>query len=206
MKPTHLPPKTLKLSPAGALRVPKPLFSVPAPPLAPPSPKPRLPASKTSPPVFTPPLQTPSLGPPWTLSPPPTPAPGSGPGCTHKRSRLAVLQTMRRKRQPPPPTYTPRAAAVLQVHGSPSNHNSTREATEAEPAPGARILGRRRALRPRAAGPRLTTDPTPPPDRAPLPLRARPRPDVWDWTGLGQAPPRPRPPCFKPGPGFSANH
>ena len=122
-------------------------------------------------------MQTPSLRPPWTLSPPPTTAPGSGPDCTHKRSRLAVLQTMRRKRQPPPPTYTPSAAAVLQVHGSPSNHNSTREATEAEPAPGGRILGRRRALRPRAA-------------RAPPQDRPNPAPRSRSAPASSQAPPR----------------
>lgn len=88
-------------------------------------------------------------------------APGPGPGCTHKRSRLAVLQTMRRKRQPPPPTYTPSAAAALQVQGSPSSHSSTSEITEVEPAPGARILGRRRELRRRAAQPRPQNDSRP---------------------------------------------
>lgn len=59
---------------------------------------------------------------------------------TYKRSHLAFLQTIRRKRQSPPPTYTPNAAA-LQVHGSPSSQRSTSEATEAVPAPGARTLG-----------------------------------------------------------------
>lgn len=135
-------------------------------------------------------MQTPSLRPPWTLSPPPTPAPGSGPDCTHKRSRLAVLQTMRRKRQPPPPTYTPSAAAVLQVHGSPSNHNSTREATEAEPAPGARILGRRRALRPRAARapPQDRPNPAPRSSSAPASSQAPPRCLGLDVSRTGSAP------------------
>lgn len=71
---------------------------------------------------------------------------------TYKRSRLAVLQTIRRKRQPPPPTYTPNAAAALQVHGSPSSQRSASEATEAVPAPGARIL-RSTQLRPRTPPP-----------------------------------------------------